>query len=159
MAVAKAAVNKFRMEKVRSHITIASHKKRGESMKGHFVSEVTKDKIRQKALGRIVSEATKEKIRKTLTGRKVSAKVKANLLFWATGENSFNWKGDDVGYRALHRWIEGQLGQPTTCEDCGKTDLTGHFIHWANLSGEYKRDVTDWKRLCALCHKRYDKEQ
>ena len=28
--------------------------------------------------------------------------------------------------------------------------------HWANISGEYKRDLTDYKRLCVSCHRYFD---
>jgi len=31
------------------------------------------------------------------------------------------------------------------------------MIHWHNISGEYKRDVSDWIRLCAKCHKKEHK--
>lgn len=68
------------------------------------------------------------------------------------------WKGDDVGYCGLHLWVRKHLGKPTTCEHCNKTGLTGKKIHWANKSGKYLRDVTDWLRLCAQCHKDYDRE-
>lgn len=63
------------------------------------------------------------------------------------------WKGDKVGYRALHYWVERQLGKPKKCEFC----LTEKAIfHWANKSGSYLRDKSDWLRLCAKCHKEYD---
>lgn len=66
------------------------------------------------------------------------------------------WKGNDVGYRGLHTWIERKSGKPTVCEFCGMKNLIGHKIHWANKSGDYKRDLNDWIRLCAKCHKQYD---
>lgn len=72
-------------------------------------------------------------------------------------ENNSIWKGDDVGYRGLHDWVRRQLGRPTKCEYCGKDNLTKHKIHWANKSHKYKRDVTDWIRLCAKCHKKEHK--
>lgn len=66
------------------------------------------------------------------------------------------WKGDDVGYRALHRWVEHQLGKPNKCSDCGKIGY-GHEMHWANISRNYQRITTDWRRLCTKCHKAYDR--
>jgi len=63
---------------------------------------------------------------------------------------------DKVGYRAIHYWIERELGKPTKCEDC-LMEFSGHKIHWANISGEYKRDIKDWKRLCSSCHGYFDK--
>ena len=71
--------------------------------------------------------------------------------------NKPRWKGSDVGYVALHMWVAKYLGKPTTCEHCGKIDLKGSKIHWANKSREYKRDLSDWIRLCALCHSKYDR--
>jgi hypothetical protein len=102
-------------------------------------------------------------------GMKFDAKWKENLSkahigqkAWNTGiqyelgEEHWNWSGDEVGYRGIHHWIIKRLGKPTTCAHCGETDLVGHKIHWANLSGKYKRDISDWMRLCARCHKRMD---
>ena len=68
------------------------------------------------------------------------------------------YKGNEVGYRGLHYWVVYKLGKPDTCEDCGKSQLTAHQIHWANISGDYKRIVADWRRLCAKCHKAFDKQ-
>ena len=73
-----------------------------------------------------------------------------------SNENHHNWKGDKVGYRALHSWIERKLGKPDHCEHCGKLKTTPKSIHWANISGDYKRDLTDWISLCVKCHKKYD---
>lgn len=64
------------------------------------------------------------------------------------------WKGDKVGYRALHYWVERQLGKPKKCDFCEIE--TKNRYHWANRSGKYLRDVSDWIRLCAKCHKTYD---
>ena len=74
-----------------------------------------------------------------------------------SGSNNNNWRDDNVGYSGLHQWVVKQLGQPTECEYCGKDGLTGRFIQWANISGEYKRDLSDWIRLCAKCHWNYDR--
>jgi len=63
---------------------------------------------------------------------------------------------DKVSYKGLHDWIGKHLGKPDTCEHCGKNGLSGKKIHWANKSHEYKRDLTDWVRLCVSCHKAYD---
>lgn len=65
-------------------------------------------------------------------------------------ENNPNWRGDGVGYFALHDWVYRTLGRPMQCENCGSTDHKRY--EWANLSGEYKRDTSDWARLCKMCH-------
>lgn len=76
----------------------------------------------------------------------------------ATGNKNINWKGNEVKYRALHSWVERKLGKPDTCQECGANGLSGRKIHWANKSGEYKRKLDDWIRLCASCHGSYDKK-
>lgn len=73
------------------------------------------------------------------------------------GSKNNNWKGQDVSYRNLHRWVERWLGKPDSCEHCETTGLIGRKIHWANKSREYKRELSDWIRLCVPCHKAYDK--
>lgn len=72
------------------------------------------------------------------------------------GHLNVNWKGDEVGYRGVHYWLTRRLGKPTKCEHCGIDGLSGRKIHWANISQKYLRDITDWIRLCAKCHKGFD---
>lgn len=72
------------------------------------------------------------------------------------GENHPSWKGDDVGYEALHEWVEKQLGKERCCDFCGTT--TAKKYDWSNRSGMYRRDLSDWQRLCVKCHFHYDKE-
>lgn len=64
--------------------------------------------------------------------------------------NHPNWKGDKVGYNALHSWIQRKLGKPNKCDKC-QTEKAKRF-EWANISGEYMRNFNDWKRLCSKCH-------
>ena len=70
------------------------------------------------------------------------------------------WKGDKVGYRALHDWVEKLLGKPTICQECLEEKLPlksgRRRIQWANLSHKYKRDIQDWKAMCVPCHMKYD---
>lgn len=73
-----------------------------------------------------------------------------------SGENHYAWKGSKVSYRTLHKWVEKLLGQPHNCEECGNRDLRHRQYQWANVSGNYKRLTTDWRRLCAKCHKAFD---
>ncbi len=65
---------------------------------------------------------------------------------------------EKLGYSGLHMWVRKQLGTPDTCEHCG-VKQNGHKIHWANKSGEYKKDLSDWIRLCVPCHSKYDKNK
>lgn len=145
----------LRLARTRSFITKESREKTRLALTGRKRSEETKEKIRQKALGRKHSEETKEKIRLARKVQKVTPKM-LEALANNRGENGLLWKGNYVGYRALHRWVEKHLGKPTQCSHCDKIELQGHNIHWANKSGEYKRELSDWIRLCALCHKKFD---
>lgn len=64
------------------------------------------------------------------------------------------WKGDKASYTAKHIWIRTHAGTPSLCEDCGTTQAKK--FEWANISKQYKRELTDWKRLCVQCHRKYD---
>lgn len=76
------------------------------------------------------------------------------------GENSVNWKGDDVGLCALHEWVKKHLGEAKKCEYCnieGRKCSDGrNYIHWANKSHEYRRRLDDWVTLCVKCHSAFD---
>ena len=69
------------------------------------------------------------------------------------GENNINWMGDQVTYVNLHMFVRRRLNQPSHCPCCGtktaKMDL-------ANISQEYKRELSDWEWLCRKCHMRKD---
>lgn len=64
------------------------------------------------------------------------------------------------GYRQLHYWVEKTLGKPTVCSHCKeeKLPLTSgrRRVQWANVSGKYLQDVSDWIALCIPCHGKYD---
>lgn len=75
---------------------------------------------------------------------------------WAKDETKHpRWKAIGVGYGALHQWVGKHLGNPKRCEICGLSDPRRKY-YWANKSKLYKRDLTDWLRLCCPCHRRYD---
>lgn len=69
-------------------------------------------------------------------------------------EKSPHWKDDDVGYSGLHKWVYRNFGKAIKCEN--DESHTSKVFEWANLSGEYKRDRSDWKMLCQSCHRRKD---
>ena len=67
----------------------------------------------------------------------------------------FLWKsnslqGNKVGYASLHEWIRNHKPKPCVCEECGKNKP----YDVANVSGEYKRDIGDYRWLCRGCHNR-----
>jgi len=69
-----------------------------------------------------------------------------------TNNKNPSWKGDDVGYTNLHQWVRRRKSKPDFCESCGINKP--HDL--ANISGEYKRDVNDFKWLCRSCHMKED---
>jgi len=85
--------------------------------------------------------------------KKISKTMKEKNLF---SENNPNWKGEKVGYHALHSWLYNHLGKPSKCEHCKST--TAKKFEWANISGKYERDLKDWTRLCTKCHIAFDKK-
>jgi hypothetical protein len=103
-------------------------------------------KIGLAGLGRKFSKATREKMSKS------QIRTQANRLGNAS-------KGDDVGYRALHDWIQAKLGRANKCEKCGlKENPKGkkRYFQWANVDHKYKRTLDSWIQLCCKCHKQFD---
>jgi hypothetical protein len=134
-------------------------KTRGFTGKKH--TEESKLKISKSHLGNKNPMYGKGDLRKgsknPMYGRKISEKARKVLLEYSTDRNNVNWKGDKVGYRALHSWISRKRGQPHYCEVCKRDDLRYRQYHWANKSGKYKRELSDWIRLCVKCHKEFDR--
>lgn len=64
------------------------------------------------------------------------------------GEKNPAWKGIAVKYGALHDYIKYYLPKPKKCLDCDKIKR----LDLANISGNYKRDLTDWEWICRRCH-------
>ncbi len=58
-------------------------------------------------------------------------------------------------YQKVHEWVRKHRGAPKKCEDCS-TDSPRKTYDWANVSGEYRWELDDWKRLCRSCHKKFD---
>lgn len=89
-------------------------------------------------------------IKRNMSGRFVEGTNRVDMV----GSRNPNWKGDNVGYGALHDWIKKWYGEPRKCEDCNTTDAIKY--DWANISGKYLRDRKDWKYLCRKCHHKMD---
>jgi hypothetical protein len=79
---------------------------------------------------------------------------KGERLGVLTEEKNPNWKGDNVGYYALHDWVARYKGKANQCIHCKSTNSTRY--EWANVSGKYKRDLDDYISLCKKCHNNFD---
>ena len=97
------------------------------------------------------SEETRRKISNAHKGIKHNIETKIKLSI----SHTKNWNG--INYGARHKRIDKKLGVPRYCEFCKTTN--SRFFDWANVSGEYREDTTDWKRLCRKCHLRWDRKR
>lgn len=70
------------------------------------------------------------------------------------GKYHYLWKGDEAKYTTKHTWIYRNHGKANKCEF--NKEHTGREYQWANISGEYKRDISDYRQLCRSCHAKYD---
>ncbi len=63
------------------------------------------------------------------------------------------WKGDQVGYRSLHTYLNRWFPKRQVCDECGKTGRTEYaLIH----GRDYSRDRNDYREMCKRCHNAYD---
>ena len=99
----------------------------------------------------INSNSKKRKLVRNEPYRFIKGHHKVTIIF---GEKHYLWKGNKVSYTGLHHWIKKELGSPMKCQDCGTTKAK--YYEWANISGKYKRDTNDFKRLCKKCHSSFD---
>jgi len=63
-----------------------------------------------------------------------------------------NWKGDAVGYAGMHKWVQRHKGKAMGCVNCNKIGKS----QWANVDGQYQRNLDDYVPMCSSCHKKYD---
>lgn len=56
---------------------------------------------------------------------------------------------NEVGYSAIHQWIRKRKPKPINCEICGLNKAQ----HLGNISGQYKREITDFRWVCPSCNK------
>jgi hypothetical protein len=84
--------------------------------------------------------------------------VKENRTSFKKGENvadeNFAWKGDRVGYFALHTWMRRNFDWAEECKFCGSKDN----LELANIEYIYNRDPKNWEVLCHGCHQKYDRQ-
>jgi len=68
-------------------------------------------------------------------------------------EKNKNWKGDAVGYEAVHRWMLKWHLWPKQCQACSSQGR----MTLANVSKRYTREPSDWIILCYRCHWYFDR--
>lgn len=70
--------------------------------------------------------------------------------------NSF-YRKEHNKYVYLHIWINKTFGKANKCEMCKIKNKS--IYHWANKTGNYLKERSDWLELCPKCHYRYDIER
>lgn len=138
---------------------IAKEKGYGKWMKDRQMPQETRTKIsehhKKNGVGRwmenrIMPEETRSKIRKWSIENEIHKRLPIR-----SDEDNPMWKGLEVGYEALHAWVNRKLGKPIDCENCGENSNNKTYDR-ASISREYKRELNDWISLCRSCHRIYD---
>lgn len=81
------------------------------------------------------------------------------MIYDQFGEKNPHWKGDKVGYKGIHMWMQRKYGSAKNflCEHCqGKSG--SKTMNWASVDKKYTRDRTMWMTLCKPCHSQYDQK-
>lgn len=84
----------------------------------------------------------------------IKEKYRQSHLGKNVGKNNGNWNPNRDSYYIVHHWVNETLGKPNKCEDCNTTNAKRY--EWANISKQYLKDISDWKRLCRSCHTIFD---
>ncbi len=127
-------------------------KKLRESQLGKVLTEEHKRKIGVSVRISHSRPEIRRKISKALKGIKRSEEFKRKMSETNKNEKNSSWKGDNVGYNALHDWVRRHKPKSNICEICGKEKK----LTLSNTSGKYKRDINDFRWLCYSCHRKFD---
>jgi len=125
---------------------------------GKKLSKETRRKISESHKDKNLSEEHKRKISKSLIGNQRAKgnkhpeefKRKMSKLF--SGSLSPFWKGDNVGVRGIHAWVEHHKPKPKLCGHCKKV----RKLELSNTGHTYKRNLKDWEWICRRCHWKKD---
>ena len=63
------------------------------------------------------------------------------------------WK-EKPSYQAIHTWVRSHKEKPSNCERCHKETKS---LDASNISGDYKRDLNDFRYICKSCHNIVDR--
>jgi len=90
--------------------------------------------------------------RNPMYGKHHTPETRAKLSIVKWGQKNPNWKGDEAKYGSVHIWINRNVPKPTTCQKCKlPKKLEAH-----NISGQYRREASDWVWVCRACHQEID---
>jgi len=125
--------------------------KKGERY-GRLIILSEEEKIKKARIFRCLCDCGKEttvRLNSLRQGRTRSCGCLRSELIKERMEEEGNpmWKGDEVGYGALHLWVTEKYPKKEVCECCGKVDP----CDLAN-KGIYNRELKNWEWLCRKCH-------
>lgn len=115
----------------------------------------------------VIAKRTESIRRAYADGRVQHARANLGLR----GEQTTQWKGDDIVYRSAHSRLTRRRGKPVECELCGATDRR---LEWAlkhdaeavkvQVGGRddgkrYSPRPDDYFAACCPCHQVYDDRQ
>jgi NUMOD3 motif len=84
-----------------------------------------------------------------------SAETRRRMSESKRGELNPRWKGDGVGFHALHRWLNRNFPKAGVCEECGHEGKTEHAFK--RHPEPYTREPDDYRELCRSCHLKFDR--
>ena len=109
----------------------------------NYCSRSCRNKAYPNNKGRKFSDDHKRKIGIAHLGMKRPDLAEYNRTHIKREAEIHSWKGDDVGYIAIHNWAHRHVGLKDKCELCGSTER----LEMSNTSQQYKREVGDWRIL------------
>lgn len=81
-------------------------------------------------------------------------------IFGLTNQHSpkpYAEKSGSNPYSKYHARVRVLRGSPHKCEICGEDSHQKQY-DWANMNGQYE-NPSDYKRMCKICHRKYDKNR
>ena len=99
--------------------------------------------------------------------RKEHSKFMKNRVPWNIGYGDYirgdknpRWVGDKITYAPLHQQLNDKIPK-VKCSKCGINNHLNKggksYLEYANITGIYSRELSNWSVLCTKCHRNLDK--
>jgi hypothetical protein len=125
---------------------------RGHNRRGLKNSVKHNARIGRGNRGKARSVETRVRLSISHKGLRASPETRAKLSEINRHEGNAQWKGDGAKYSAIHMWVKKNRVKTGKCSTCAHEGYT----EWANISGVYLRDLTDYAEMCKRCHYEFD---
>jgi hypothetical protein len=136
---------------------------------GVYMSKVVSDETKAKMRAAALARSPKIEARRVAAIRAPESRAKISEALKLRPQHS-KWEETQEkawaatrakglnAYSSIHSWVNRNWGKATTCEKCGKTNLSGRSVHWSNRNHKYALVREDWMTLCRPCHAKHDME-